>query len=594
MICKIPGNYLFIKLQIIQLLEADLNMYLRLVWGKRLVSNIIKFDKFPPEQGGNRPGYQGLSSALLKVLSFDKIRLLRAQATVFNNEAKACYNWVHLSFSQICWVRLGLPIPSARFLFHLLWTAQYYVNTFHRTDKQYFTNLLLIIFRVLQRSGLAPAIWLAVTVLLINTYNNEFHQQGIFDPTNTYQVNKLLDAFVEDTNLWDIITHPTTTYDLTSRMQTQASFWSSILTATGGKLNMSKCFWYLLTWQWNENGQPTLNTIPETPSKIIFHDTEGTPHQIKRVEPKDALRTLGVHTSPSWSPHAELNATKTKLKQMIQSIQQSHMTHNEASMLIPIYIHTKLRYTFSATCFTQKQCWELDRIFRGPILTRMGICCKISLSIIYSSFRHAGLQIPTSWDLQGSSHLHLFIGHVQIQDLVGRLITLLCNYVYLHLGIEDQGLSYDINIIKDILPKTWITTVWEYISSIQATITLKTLRLYPQREKDTAIMFHALPYAKGAACQRINAIHLYLCVFFISNITTSCGKQLDPDYVHQTPPTFAYTRTPILNWPNQQIPPKKAWQEWQRFLISTIANSNYCLCIPLGRWIFPSKTQRWL
>ena len=35
--CKTPGVYKIKKLQVIQLIEADMNMYLCLVWGKRLV-----------------------------------------------------------------------------------------------------------------------------------------------------------------------------------------------------------------------------------------------------------------------------------------------------------------------------------------------------------------------------------------------------------------------------------------------------------------------------------------------------------------------------------------------------------------------------
>ena len=46
MLCKIPGNYNINKLRVIQLLEADLNMYLHLIWGKKLVQNALKHSLF--------------------------------------------------------------------------------------------------------------------------------------------------------------------------------------------------------------------------------------------------------------------------------------------------------------------------------------------------------------------------------------------------------------------------------------------------------------------------------------------------------------------------------------------------------------------
>lgn len=73
MLCKIPGNFHINKLRVMQLLEADLNMYLRLIWGKKLVRNALKHSLFRPEQLSSRPGFSGSSAPLLKVLSFDNM-----------------------------------------------------------------------------------------------------------------------------------------------------------------------------------------------------------------------------------------------------------------------------------------------------------------------------------------------------------------------------------------------------------------------------------------------------------------------------------------------------------------------------------------
>jgi hypothetical protein len=90
MLCKKPGNYNIDKLHVIQLIKADLNMYFCLVWGKQLVHHSRKHDFIPAKQFGSVPGRQATSALLLKVLSFDLIRLLRTTATVFNNGATAC------------------------------------------------------------------------------------------------------------------------------------------------------------------------------------------------------------------------------------------------------------------------------------------------------------------------------------------------------------------------------------------------------------------------------------------------------------------------------------------------------------------------
>lgn len=142
MLLKEPGNFKIDRLRVIQLIEADINMYFRLIWGKRLVRHSLHRDRIPYEQFGSKPGALATSAALLKVISFDLIRILRAQATIFNNDASACYNRILPALSQICCERLGLPSIAAKFKLAFLKAAQYYVKTQHGISKDWFGNAI--------------------------------------------------------------------------------------------------------------------------------------------------------------------------------------------------------------------------------------------------------------------------------------------------------------------------------------------------------------------------------------------------------------------------------------------------------------------
>jgi len=206
MLCKIPGSYDLEKLRVIQLIEANLNIlrsastyiYLRLVWGKRLVHNALHHDLFLEEQFGNHTGVQGSCAALLKTISSDLIliRLLRTNATIFNNSAKACYDRIISGFSQLCCQSLGLPTKAAEFMLQFLLAVEYHVRTAYGTSEELYGNLSTAIFGVLQGSGSAPAIRLAVSNMLICNYNNKFILEGTPNPTRTDFLTKLLGAFV--------------------------------------------------------------------------------------------------------------------------------------------------------------------------------------------------------------------------------------------------------------------------------------------------------------------------------------------------------------------------------------------------------------
>jgi hypothetical protein len=184
MLCKKPGNYNIDKLRVIQLIEADLNMYYRLVWGKRLVHHARKLGFIPPEQFGSVPGRQAASALLLKVLSFDLIRLLRTTATVFNNDATACYDRILSVLSMICCQHLGLAPIATKFKLAFLRTAQYYIKTQYGTSDEWFGNAISEVFGVFQGSGAAPVVWLAASIVLIRAYNKLFPTNGIPNPTS--------------------------------------------------------------------------------------------------------------------------------------------------------------------------------------------------------------------------------------------------------------------------------------------------------------------------------------------------------------------------------------------------------------------------
>lgn len=87
--------------------------------------------------------------------------------------------------------------------------------------------------------------------------------------------------------------------DLIQNLSSLAQEWERLLFSTSGALNLSKCFWFLLTWKW-DNGQAKLHTSSTCPGSVYL-TSEDNPQEseIQRIAPTDSFRTLGVHVSPS-------------------------------------------------------------------------------------------------------------------------------------------------------------------------------------------------------------------------------------------------------------------------------------------------------
>ena len=114
--------------------------------------------------------------------------------------------------------------------------------------------------------------------------------------------------------------------------------------------------------------------------------------------------------------------TSKKLLSLNSTLRQTPLCTYEADMLLPVYIHPGHRYIFAGTTFDEDTCKVLDRLFLPIIKSKMGYTRTTKMAIMHGSYRYGGAQPPTCWDLQGSTHLSMFIGHLQQKDIVGQYL----------------------------------------------------------------------------------------------------------------------------------------------------------------------------
>jgi hypothetical protein len=106
-----------------------------------------------------------------------------------------------------------------------------------------------------QGSCASPAIWLLVSSILMDcrselgnrlTMHNVFHTE--------YSIESLrhwIDGFVDDTSLFTSIagtmSNTNDISELTNHLQEDVIAWKDLLETSGGKLELKKCFYYILS-----------------------------------------------------------------------------------------------------------------------------------------------------------------------------------------------------------------------------------------------------------------------------------------------------------------------------------------------------------
>ena len=167
MLEKTTGCAQIDKLQVIQLVEADLNMALRIKFDRCLIYQAEDRGTIPLSQWGSCPNWSSTDAILLKRLSYDGLALLRQSAIIFNNNCKAAFDRMIPSVGGIARRHLDASTNAVSTLLQTLQQMKYQVRTSLGLSDQAFSNLNDWVLGTLQGSGASPCLWMAITCVLL-------------------------------------------------------------------------------------------------------------------------------------------------------------------------------------------------------------------------------------------------------------------------------------------------------------------------------------------------------------------------------------------------------------------------------------------
>jgi hypothetical protein len=148
--------------------------------------------------------------------------------------------------------------------------------------------------------------------------------------TNIIQTEKItqwIDGYVDDTFIFTSIQEKKgKTIDpaiLAKQLQQNTQEWEILLAATGGKLELSKCFYYILCWDSVAEGVPR----PETHDKVGTRASSSiNPHTgIRRKDKPLSITLIAVqHTEPWDSKKTPLETRTNILNNSTKKAMTSH------------------------------------------------------------------------------------------------------------------------------------------------------------------------------------------------------------------------------------------------------------------------------
>jgi hypothetical protein len=213
------------------------------------------------------------------------------------------------------------------------------------------------------------------------------------DPSQAFSHQRTGGGFVDDVaNVFNFVlaamlaTHYSEEM-ISSGMQAEAQTWERLLWSTGGALELSKCFFYIMAWDFRKNGEPILLDLPHMPDIEIELTSGQDPiaHPIEHKSCFAAHRTLGVWPTPSGDNEEQFAQCLARSNRIAEGVRLNSMARNEALMGYRHIWLPSVGYPLACWGLSFDQCYQVEKNAVNAFLPKMGFASTTSRAILFGN-----------------------------------------------------------------------------------------------------------------------------------------------------------------------------------------------------------------
>ena len=578
------------KLRIIVLFDAMFNMVNKRI-ARQMITRAQQLQILPDEAYGGVPGRRATTCTLNKILALDIIRLERRVAALCSNDAKSCYDRIVHTVASICMQRLGVAPESCFTIFRTLQALQHHVRTAFGERSSGYSALQIPLHGVGQGNGAGPAIWLAITTPLITMLRQAGFGLQLTTPITNERSNLSCFVYVDDA---DSIHSPDgqnqNTNNITEDMQRMLDTWAGALHATGGMIEATKSYWYLIDFKWNPKKlQWDYKSIAETPGTIYLHHPGSPPAPLNRKEvwDPDPDGTLGTFIAMDANQKLVTESLMNKVDAWADKIRTRQLTATEGWLSFRSGISMSIKHQLATSRLTRIACKKITKKLKHAALKASRLPTTYPDTLVYSPREYLGLGIPNLWHLQASIFIDNCLQYGNLPtDPTGILLRNVIQHMRLELGVSRCPLRYPFQQWHRCATPTQFFPYWEYASENGLHMHDGLPNIPTARVNDQFLMeAFASKGFSPIQLKMLNLCHLHLHIYLLSDITTGDGRHIDRKLFEQRTPHTHHDR---FRWQRSGQPNHNCWQLWNEALISSFTLDHhqfpFLLRTALGAW----------
>ena len=593
MILKKQGNTNIDKLRTLVLFESDFNHNNKFL-GRSMMHHMVDEGLIAQEQY-SAPGKKCIDHVINRHLYFDNIRYKKCSAAMSAVDLKSCYDRVSHAPAMLAMRSYGIPKEPVLSMFKTIQHMKYYTFTAHGLSKQYFggkeDGYSAAPNGLGQGSGCAPTAWTVVSSKMFEVMHKRGASTVITSPLTATEIDVCGFAYVDDTDLIAMSTGVNDSQDAKEKMQSTIAEWEAVSKVTGGALVPSKCWSWIIGFQWN---QDKWEYESKTQEAIKIRDETGVLHSIQMLNANEAREMLGVSLAPDGNSKTQIQTLKEKMTALAENIRTGHVSRHEAWVNFTMIAMKSLEYMIPALTLSKDQYDEIMSPVLKQFLPKIGLNRNIPRDLLYAPSIVQGFDIKSPYFMQGINHVCDISEHLWKDDLTGRLLKCNLEQLRIEMGDNEPILSTSIDrYLPYLLTQSYVKHTWQFMSQEKITLNDGTATIPLLRANDCCIMQE---FANNKAINKgslatLNRCRLYLKVFTLSDIVTGDGKRIRDEAWHgrQYDTGRDSSQYPIWGRPGLQ-----AWSMWRTALQSTFCSVRQkLLTTPLGNWEHIPSHWKW-
>ena len=178
-------------------------------------------------------------------------------------------------------------------------------------------------------------------------------------------------------------------------LQTAASSWEQILHTSGGSLEVFKCEWYLITWEFIFSEILYIGNKTSTNTIEIQSSNDNKLRSIKHLKITETCKYLGVTSAPDGNQHHNFRVILKNAKTGAFIFSSNPFNHHQVFLYFISHLLPKVTSPLTTAALDTKKYNKIEGAFHPSGIVAMGYNGTWPIALRYGTHQYRGLQIKS-------------------------------------------------------------------------------------------------------------------------------------------------------------------------------------------------------